>query len=93
MTAQRKHTQDHGRRGGPLAGVASPVRPRLADAGDASGFNPTLAAQRLQLESFIADEAQQTERYSGVLRLAIIVGASGALWTVLVAGAWRLFAR
>lgn len=73
-----------------VAPASSKVGPRLAGQGDLGGLNPTLAAQRLQLEAFFTAEEAPVDRYSGPARLAIILGGSAALWTVIAAGAWRL---
>jgi hypothetical protein len=68
------------------------VRPRLADDSDCGGMNPSLSAQRQQLNSFAASDEPQVERYSGPLRLAIIIGGSAGLWAMAAAGALRLLA-
>ena len=75
----------------PLATPAAP-RPRLADDADVGGQNPALAAQRSQLEAFLADEEPSVVRYSGAKRLAIILGGSAVLWAALAVGVARLTA-
>jgi hypothetical protein len=88
MAAQRKYEPFTV----PAASASAPSRPRLADGGDLGGMNPSLAAQRSKLEAFVVDDEPAVTRYSGALRLAIILGGSAALWAAAAAGVWRLAA-
>lgn len=66
--------------------IEPPPLPRRAE----GGLNPALAAQRRRLESLLVSDDPVAARYPGVVRLAIVVGGTSALWAMAAAGAWRL---
>jgi hypothetical protein len=64
--------------------------PRRVQVTDAPGAHP-LADQLLRLEeAFSQEEAEHGPRYSGKVRLAILVGAPLALWVALAGAAMGL---
>ncbi len=71
------------------ATAASRPRPRGVKAGDvyAESQNP-IAEQLIRLEGALSSEAADTHpRYSGKVRLAILIGAPAALWTAIALAA------
>ena len=90
MAAQRKYVQSSTQPATTPQDGSPAQRPRLADHGDHGGMNPALSIQRQQLERFLVADEPEVQRYNGVLRLAIIIGSSGALCAMAAAGALRL---